>query len=253
MSKKGRDGLEPEIIISTLKHTNIPTLLVEGTGDVGIYRWLEKRLGVGKVDILQCGGRSDLLEIYSRRGEFDTKPVVFLADLDDYIYFGVNIKYNEIIFTSGYSIENDIICDNSIDYLFDESEKSDFENALTRMIEIYSEKVSRRSSDPSEDLALHPSTYYDFERSAFITSNIFEQYQKDELWFDHIKADPKILIRGKNIVSLYAAILSRTSRQSKFSKANIVEIHLKQSALPMPIARTLVKIRYKFRALGIAI
>lgn len=253
MSRKRRDGLEPDVIVSTLKHSSIPTLLVEGTGDVELYRCLEELLGIGNIDVLQCGGRPELFSIYSRRGEFTGTPVVFLADLDDYLYFGVDSTYREIIFTNGYSIENDVMSASDISFIFDTSESQDFTNALERMLEIYSSKLHLRKSNPSEDLDIHPAAYYDFDNSCFKESDPFVSYSKNQSWYEHISNNPKVLMRGKNVLNLYTAILSRRTRRSKYSGYNILELHLKKGALPIPIARTLIKIKIKFRALGVAI
>lgn len=253
MSNSGRDGIEPEIIISTLKHTSIPTLLVEGTGDVSIYRWLETHLGVGKIDILKCGGRVSLFEVYGRRHEFSTKPVLFLADLDDFIYFGVKLDYKDIIFTAGYSIENDILEGKSIDYLFETSEKAEYDKVLLRLLEIYSQKIVIRSTNDSEGLDLHPSVFYDFDSSAFKASHPYDMYTHDPLWLDHIKCQPFRLVRGKNLVNLYTSILSKRTRKSKYSRENIIELHLKQGEMPPRIAETIAKLIEKFRDIGIAI
>lgn len=253
MSKKARDGFDPDTIISVLKHNSIPTILVEGTGDVEIYRWLEGLMGVGKVDILQCGGRKDLFDIYLRRSEFNGTPVVFLADLDSFLYSSIEIKYRDIIFTTGYSIENDVLANSNIKYLLDDNEKNDYDIALERMMEIYSQKIVRRLYNPSEDLNVHAMSYYDFENSKFLSPNPFTSYAKDPDWYTYINQNPNLTIRGKNLVSIYTSILSRKSRRSKYSRENIIELHLKQSGLPIPIARTIIRIKSKFKLLGIAV
>lgn len=253
MPRGGRDGLDPETIIAVLKHSSLPTILVEGTGDVEIYRWLEILIGVGKIDILQCGGRKDLFDIFSRRSEFVNTPVVFLADLDSFLYSSVELKYRDIIFTTGYSIENDILANTDIKYLFDVKEIADYDIALERMMEIYSQKILLRLTNPSEDLNVHAMSYYDFENSRFITPNPFSNYHRDHDWYSYIVQDPNLTIRGKNLVSIYSSILSKKSRRSKYSRENIIEMHLKQNGLPIPVARTLVRIRTKFRDLGVAV
>lgn len=71
-----------------------------------IYRLVAEK---AEADIISCGGREKLFKVYSQRGKFANKRVVFFADKDTFIFEGVPEEYSGIIFTHGYSIENDVL------------------------------------------------------------------------------------------------------------------------------------------------
>ena len=54
------------------------------------------------------GGRSNLFAVYDRKSEFGHLPVAFIADQDKELFTQLPAGYEEIIWTQGYSIENDL-------------------------------------------------------------------------------------------------------------------------------------------------
>ena len=112
-------SMTEEEIISTLGKTNIPTLLVEGVEDAKIYRSLEDQIGVGTGSILICSGRGVLISIFRKRHTFKHGKLAWLADLDMYRFSQPPYDLKDIIFTSGYSIENDLYAGSEIELLFD--------------------------------------------------------------------------------------------------------------------------------------
>jgi len=101
-------SLSVDELISTLNHSQIPTLIVEGDDDFRIYRWIERRITDLNIDVLPCTGRNNLLELFKRKNEIRNSNVIFLADRDLWIFSSIPEEYEGIIFTEGYSIENDI-------------------------------------------------------------------------------------------------------------------------------------------------
>ena len=91
--------------------TCLPTIIVEGENDIPIYRRIEKYIGVQDADVIQVGGRNNLLSLYERRKEFAHLPVAFVADRDLWLFSGIPPDYPDIIWTEGYSIENDLYAD----------------------------------------------------------------------------------------------------------------------------------------------
>jgi len=119
--------LTEEELVSTLKHTRIPTILVEGKDDVKIYRWLENDINesyLSHVDILPCGCRNTLMKLYALRLSFSN--LVFIADKDQYVYGTIPPEYSDIVFTTGYSIENDLYAGKRIEDLFDTQDRTIF-------------------------------------------------------------------------------------------------------------------------------
>ena len=112
-------------IVSYLGKTSLPTLLVEGDDDADIYRWLEGQLGTFTGSILICSGRDVLISIYRRRTTFPHGKLAWLADLDMWRYSAPPADLSGIIFTTGYSIENDLYAGSDIESLLEVAERSE--------------------------------------------------------------------------------------------------------------------------------
>ena len=95
-------------LVSTLRRSRLPTIVVEGKEDMQIFRWMEHLLEIHEVDVLGVGGRSNLFAVYDRKSEFVHLPVAFIADQDKELFTRLPAGYEEIIWTQGYSIENDL-------------------------------------------------------------------------------------------------------------------------------------------------
>lgn len=101
-------------LVAFLRHSDKPNIVVEGDDDATIYRQLAERFGLNRGDILQTGGREKLLLVYDEisgyesKGDFSHGPVVFIADRDMWLFRGIPTRYEGIIWTNGYSIENDL-------------------------------------------------------------------------------------------------------------------------------------------------
>ena len=97
-------------LVALLRTSQLPTLVVERGDDVRIYsRWIERHLfGTYKLDVLAVDGKGNLLRLYERRNEFAGLPVVFVANRGIWSFSGIPEGYENIIYTRGYSIENDV-------------------------------------------------------------------------------------------------------------------------------------------------
>lgn len=100
-----------EELVETLRRSHIQNIVVEGKEDIIFYRELETRLDA---KIHQAGGREKLLRVYDilsdseKKGDFRHSPVAFIADRDMWVFRGIPDQYKEIVWTDGYSIENDL-------------------------------------------------------------------------------------------------------------------------------------------------
>lgn len=115
------DNMTATEIVSSLAHTSIPTIVVEGRDDMSILRLLEDKSGIS---VLPCGGKDCLLEVFERREQFSGLKCAFLLDRDTWIFSSVPERYREIVFTTGYSIENDVFYKSKLSKLFDNSSKA---------------------------------------------------------------------------------------------------------------------------------
>ena len=140
-------------LLGALRHSNIPNIVVEGKGDIIIYRELEDRFGIGTVGIYHAGGRPQLLEIYDtlseseKNGDFSHAPVAFIADRDMLVFKNIPAQYKDIIWTEGYSIENDLYLIGQLNKLvkrsLSQSEYAEYEKALDYVCAWFAEKVEK--------------------------------------------------------------------------------------------------------------
>lgn len=97
-----------------LKTTNTPTLVVEGKDDIIVCRKIFNKFRLPESNIRVAGDCHMLKELYL---EFKKNPnnfpyvKLFLADADMAVITGVHADYWGIFYTSGYSIENDVLTD----------------------------------------------------------------------------------------------------------------------------------------------
>lgn len=103
-----RNPITVERLVGVLRRSQTPKIIVEGETDVIIYRRLLEPTGMQHTVLHAAGGRNKLLSIYERRNEFAHVPVVFIADRDMWLFSGIKPEYDDIIWTHGYSIENDL-------------------------------------------------------------------------------------------------------------------------------------------------
>jgi hypothetical protein len=213
-------------IVETLKRSTLTTVLVEGKDDVMIYRWLEEEIGIHKASFMPCGGRKNLLQIYDRRSEFPSSKVIYVADKDSFIYTNIPTCYNNIIWTHGYSIENDLYYGKEIEKLLSINERAIFEKSLNSFIRYYAHEVEKifRGED-NYNLRHHPQhiicTVTNEVTTAFLTEINFVEPQPETV--NLILSNYDVMLRGKSLVALLTRILSNSKRKIKHSKATLLE------------------------------
>lgn len=140
-------------IIASLRNSTLPTIFVEGKDDMSIYRQIEKKFGTRKVNFLPCGGRNTLLQIFDRKNELPNIITLFIADKDMWVVSPIPNQYNEIHFTHGYSLENDLYLDGKhiLDGLLDENELNVKKETLDSVIEWFTHEVDLYLSGQVED------------------------------------------------------------------------------------------------------
>lgn len=120
--------LTPTELLSTIQRSKLPTVLVEGSDDAVIFRKLEEYHADIDLSVLQCGGRSALLKIFERRSEVSNVKLAFIADQDAWVVHGIPPQFQspEIVFTRGYSIENDLFVDGDVFQLIHHAQRPAF-------------------------------------------------------------------------------------------------------------------------------
>ncbi|MYA68867.1 DUF4435 domain-containing protein [Candidatus Poribacteria bacterium] len=103
-----------ENLVDALRFSNKPNIIVEGQDDEIIYGTLVERLGRFDVGFFSAGSKETLLQLYEElseyenAGDFRHAPVAFIADRDMWLFRRIPDQYDDIIWTEGYSIENDL-------------------------------------------------------------------------------------------------------------------------------------------------
>lgn len=211
--------------ISALEHSDLPTVIVEGSDDIIIYRQLENHI-VG-VDVMPVGGRNAVLEIFQNKltnPKLQGKEIVFIADQDIWCNIGIpnEFVHPSLIFTSGYSIENDLFIDYECQKMIDNDMtiKVEFEIDKIKFIEWYALALQKTihhyqsfentvSAEDVENLTRFPKKRKISTSQEHVLNN-FEEFRKLEdgeiypydLQSELLKNFP-LSIRGKALLSLF--------------------------------------------------
>ena len=221
--------LTADELVATLLHTTLPTILVEGTQDMTIYRWLEKHIRLSNTDILPCGGRNNLLAVYNRKSEFSHLKTAFLADQDMWLFTAIPANYANIIWTKGYSIENDIYAGSTLEDLLDKDERHDFNKVLDSLIKWFAFEVEEYRAGKEHQVDFHINQIVKWGETAmnshFMALRGFQSPSQNTLL--EIQSEYKLKIRGKILFELLTRYLSASKRKPKHSTQALYEIGIK--------------------------
>ena len=212
-----------------------------------VYRWLKQHIQPLKASPIECGGRNNLLSIYKQRDKFSHLKTVFLADKDLYVFLGIPEEYSEVIWTTGYSIENDIYAGSSkLDDLFDEEELCDYKKLMAKITEWFAFEVEKHKKGNACDSKIDIKILYDdkqpvSENEAYICMshsnnntcvNVNLVFGKNFIpanqnLVSEIKNDFKLKLRGKIIFKVLSVYLSDRKRDVKHKKEALYEIGTK--------------------------
>lgn len=221
-------------LINHLKRSNLLTILVEGIDDAYLYRILEEKYNSiysdGDIDILPCQGRETLLKIFDRRSEFPHTKVVFIADQDMWIFTGIPSQYNQdIIFTKGYSIENDLYIKDIFESLLEEQESHNFDILIKNLSEWFAFEVNNYIQNGNSECGIHINRICCPSQHTLLNSiknNIISNPPPENL-INEIYQEYYLKIRGKNLFQALIRFLSHKNRKSKYSIQNLYEMSAK--------------------------
>lgn len=204
-------------MIATLNDSNLPAIIVEGKDDIIIYRKLEEE--ISNVVVTPVGGRANVLKIFQEtinpNGRLYNKNIVFIADQDIWINIGIpdEFKNQKLIFTSGYSIENDIFIDYCCQKMIDDNPdiKSNFNQDKEKFIYWYALALQNTlNADGFENREISTSVHHLFNQY-----NEFSRLQENENYPTELKEDLEenyaLKVRGKSLLELF----SKTFKEHK--------------------------------------
>lgn len=215
-------------LVALLSRTSLPTVIIEGQDDVIVYRKMEEEFAEFGVSVLPVGGRINVLKIYDKLiGSLHRKKLIFIADLDLWVISNVPEKYvsENLIFTDGYSIENDVFRDLDIKGVMTKDEKTSFDKDLSRFSYWYSLAVKRNVDEEVEsDLSLFPGRILDDPLAYDLHTKLKldEQYPAEIL--SKVENDYFRFIRGKSLMHLAYRQLGRAGRDQKIPMGSFMGI-----------------------------
>jgi hypothetical protein len=259
-------------LISMLRHSSVPAIFVEGPDDMMVYRWLKQHIQPLKASPIECGGRNNLLSIYEQRDKFSHLKTVFLADKDLYVFLGVPKEYSEVIWTTGYSIENDIYAGSTkLDDLLDEEELQDYKKLIGKITEWFAFEIEKHKNGNASYSKIDVKILYDdkqpvSENEAYIRMNhsnnntcvnvnntcvnvnlVFGKnfIPANQNLVSEIKNNFKLKLRGKIIFKVLSVYLSDRKRDVKHKKEALYEIGTKPVDKHRYMKRLILKINQK--------
>lgn len=205
-------------------------VVIEGEDDIFVFRPLMTIFKNKKIIVQSVGGRDNVLSVYNNvKNTPFLHQAIFIVDQDSWIFSGIpeDYQHERIIFTSGYSIENDVYIDKEIDLLMHGlGVHSSFESNLEVYLKWYSLAITRFCIDDnalSVKLKIHPDTFFKDENSI----NTFCSLQSGEVFPQHIYDDLlenyHLKFRGKCLLPLAIKALGDRPSKPKYNTKTIME------------------------------
>ena len=224
-------------LVNSLIRSQTPKIVVEGGDDMKIYRKLLTSSEASFV-WLPAGGREKLLQIYERRSEFAHVPVAFIADQDMWLFSGIPEKYADIIWTQGYSIENDLYVSGDLETLLETHQTETHRQVLEAVCTWFAYEVEAFLDErPSyvaaslDEMIPRGKTELDEEfckRRGFV--------QPPEERYQQIRRAYQLQVRGKLLFQILVRSLNTADRDFRFQTTH----HgLFAIALDRPVSRQL--------------
>ena len=244
-------------LVSILRRSKLPTVVVEGRDDMQIFRWMEDLLKAHEVDVLGVGGRPNLFAVYDRRSEFAHLPVAFIADRDKELFTQLPVGYEEIIWTQGYSIENDLYAgaDPSLENLMDPQEAAEHSQLLNTIIEWFAFEVEEFLDGRTPEFNHHCNEVVPQDQTEM--DDNFRQRRRfrppnSELQ-QEIKNEYQLQLRGKLLFQMLVRFLSKSNRRIKHSIHGLYEIAFKMTPIHPLMNRLIQEIEQKIAAHGLTL
>lgn len=214
-------GFTAKDALALLSRSKLPTVITEGSDDYRVMRKLERKLEDLGVDFLPAGGRTVVLEIIENLPADRLGSIAALVDLDEWLYIGIPNKYHSVenlFFTNGYSIENDIFLDSSLLNLFEGNEESDFKNDLEIVLRKHAKEIKNIIRGSDFQLKTHA-------REIIAKCDEIGPLDDDELKiFSWLKSHFGQALRGKTLLEILVKQLSRPDRYTKFGYKQVYDI-----------------------------
>ena len=234
-------------LVATLRRSQIPTVIVEGKDDMRIYRWIEERIGTRKANVYPAGNKNKLLCVYERRNEYAHLPVAFVADRDMWLFSRIPPCYHGIIWTQGYSIENDLYAGAELENLLNTKEAEKHQQVLDSIIEWFAFEVEEHLADRPPKVGYHCNQIVPPGQT-----NMSEEFRNsrgfrppNEKLHQQIKKMYQLQLRGKLLFEILVRFLSASNRPIKHSIFALHEIAVKMTPSHELMSRLIREIKQR--------
>lgn len=227
LTRMSNAEISADEIVATLLKSRIPTVLTEGNDDVIVFRRLEQDHQDKFLSMLPVGGRTKLLDVYLKLKKIGKhKEFLYICDRDLWVFTGIPDEYkcDRIIFTDGYSIENDVFQDGELHTLLTATEASSFESNLRRFCDWFALNVDNICSGKAGELKVHPQNVFNDSSVAATVSAAKEGGLEKKKCYCEISKNPYRFLRGKSLMALLCMFLNKSGRKPRHNSLALLEI-----------------------------
>lgn len=213
-------------LISAINRSSLPYIIVEGKDDEMIYRWILEDLDCESL-LEPRNGCGSVKRLFSRKDEITNPKVIFICDKDTIVYTGtIPENYSEMIYTEGYSIENDLYKGKALEpQLFKKQDRIIFSKVLDSFLRAYACELEKfRKSLEFDFNKINPECILDKNDYSLKTDSLSEFKEPAKETIDYLKNDYDLLVRGHFLFSLVRIVLGRKDREIKYSIKQLYEL-----------------------------
>ncbi|WP_171492629.1 DUF4435 domain-containing protein [Acinetobacter brisouii] len=216
------------VIVSTINNSQSGKyVVVEGSDDIVVYRNLITIYKSKGINVIAAGGKDKVLEVFDNlKNTSNLAKAIFIVDQDSWIFTGIPPQYQHprIIYTSGYSIENDIYVDKNLDLLMQGvGVYTSFQTKLAQYLEWFALAINRyctNNNANSVKLDIHPDNF-------FRNVNLYCALQSGEAHpnstYNDLMINYALKFRGKCLMPLAIGELNSRHNSPSYNSKTIME------------------------------
>ena len=207
-------------------HSGKRAIIVEGKLDVRYHMWLRDRLGIGNVRVWYAGGKKPVLKLHKDKSKIldHEVPVAYVVDRDLEHLFSPNPKPTDIIWTTGYCIENDLYegyATENLENLLEPNERGQYNKLRDSVIEWFAfefevfEKTGN-TLDTKVGASLEELVSYGCTnvKASFLKKRGFKK--PDQKTVDKFKSSYRLKLAGKLVFEMLARFLNDPNRSTRY-------------------------------------
>lgn len=245
-------------LVAAIERSSLLTVLVEGRDDMSIYNGLYS--WDSQVSIVQTQGRCTLLKTFIAAKEKGLlNKCIFIADRDLYVFEGIPPEYRDIIFTTGYSIENDVVADcKMIKNLLQDIGQRAFNSGRHLLSKWFAFYVEQHLQNKPAKADVHPLALLKDNGCGEFEENpgglLKQEYLEPAASLvDDIEKNFSVKFRGKNLVHLISvSFLAAHKVDSKvllYKEDQIINIAINSETQSAPLKNLQDRLRSKLESL----